>query len=270
MSGTVQPLSHIVHDCHCPANVCTENTCAYGVSTICPVLCQEVVYGTKYDPSLRTSLKRPEPMADVLDNEVIKLALENITKQARLERGEPIDTRAHMTSDETDAAPSDEFLVALQAGNLTVDHVNKMADEDTNIVKEHQDLAIRHVQINVKLVDGSMGDRDIISAIKLSSFGSFDGGNLLILYDVKASGEDARRPELRKAALRRTHLDRLVKLALRSRADGSDEALAIQQSDILVFFDAGRHGNAHSLLGSLKDDNDKAFAWCQTQHMLNP
>ena len=215
-------------------------------------------------------MKRTEPIADVLDNDVIKLALENITKQAKLERGEPIDTRAHMTSDETDAAPSDEFLVALQAGNLTVDHVNKMADEDTNIVKEHQDLAIRHVQINVKLVDGSMGDRDIISAIKLSSFGAFDSGNLLILYDVKASGEDARRPELRKAALRRTHLDRLVKLALRSRADGSDEALAIQQSDILVFFDAGRHGNAHSLLGSLKDDNDKAFAWCQTQHMLSP
>jgi len=74
-----------------------------------------------------------------------------------------------MTSDETDAAPSDEFLVALQAGNLTVDHVNKMADEETHIVKEHQDLAIRHIQINVKLFDGSMGDRDIISAMLSSS-----------------------------------------------------------------------------------------------------
>jgi len=87
---------------------------------------------------------------------------------------------------------------------------------------------------------------------------------------VKASGEDARRPERRKAALRRTHLDRLVKLALRSRASEPDEPLAFQQSDILVFFDAGRHGNAHSLLGSLKDDDDKAFAWFHPQHMLNP
>ena len=64
-----------------------RKTCAYGVSTICLVLCQEVVYGTKYDSNLRTSLKRPEPMADVLDNEVIKLALENITRQAKVERG---------------------------------------------------------------------------------------------------------------------------------------------------------------------------------------
>ena len=80
----------------------------------------------------------------------------------------------------------------------------------------------------------------------------------------------AQSTEKQLSALRRTHLDRLVKRALRSRASQPDEPLAIQQSDILVFFDAGRHGNAHSLLGSLKDDVDKAFAWCQTQHMLNP
>jgi len=228
------------------------------------------VYGQKYDGTLRTALKRPEPILEVLEHEVVKLVLENITKQSKLERGEPLDTRVQLVPDEDDGKPSDDFIVALEAGNLTVDHVSKMCDDDTNIVKDHQDLAIRHVQMNVKLVDGSMADRDIISAIKMSSFGTFDGGNLLIFYDVKSSGEDARRPDRRKAALRRPHLDRLVRLVLRSRLGDSDgDLLFIQQSDIFVFFDAGRHGNVHSFMGSLKNEDDKALACCRTHRMLN-
>jgi hypothetical protein len=228
------------------------------------------VYGQKYDGTLRTALKRPEPILEVLEHEVVKLVLENITKQSKLERGEPLDTRVQLVPDEDDGKPSDDFIVALEAGNLTVDHVSKMCDDDTNIVKDHQDLAIRHVQMNVKLVDGSMADRDIISAIKMSSFGTFDGGNLLIFYDVKSSGEDARRPDRRKTALRRPHLDRLVRLVLRSRLGDSDgDLLFIQQSDIFVFFDAGRHGNVHSFMGSLKNEDDKAVACCPTCRMLN-
>ena len=227
------------------------------------------MYGQKYDGALRTALKRPTPMLEVLENEVIKLALESITNQSKLERGEPIDTRVQLVTGENDGEPSDDFIVALEAGNLTVDHVNKMGDDDTNIVKDYQDAAIRHVQMNVKLVDGSMADRDIISAIKMSSFGNFDGGNMLIFYDVKSSGEDARRPDLRKATLRRPHLDRLVRLVLRSRLGDSDGDLFIQQSDIFVFFDAGRHGNVHSFMGSLKNEDDKAVACCPTRRMLN-
>ncbi len=114
-----------------------------------------------------------------------------------------------------------------------------------------------------------MADRDIISASKMTSFGTFDGGNMLICDDVKSSGEDARRPDRRKAALRRPHLDRLVRLVLRPRLGDSDEALFIQQSDIFVFFDAGRHGNVHYFMGSLKNEDDKSLACCRTHRMLN-
>jgi hypothetical protein len=84
---------------------------------------------------------------------------------------------------------------------------------------------------------------------------------------VASSGEDARRPDRRKAALRRQHLDRLVRLVLRSRLGDSDEVMFIQQSDIFVFFDAGRHGNVHYFMGSLKNDDDKALACCRTHRM---
>jgi len=58
--------------------------------------CQELVYGQKYDGTLRTALKRPEPILEVLEHEVVKLVLENITKQSKLERGEPLDTRVQL------------------------------------------------------------------------------------------------------------------------------------------------------------------------------
>ena len=260
-------MSEVAHDCHCFAHARTSLH-MFAMNWFVKS-CQELVYGQKYDGALRTAQKRPEPILEVLEQEVVKLVLENITKQSKLERGEPLDTRVQLVPDEDDGKPGDDFIVALEAGNLTVDHVSKMCDDDTNIVKDHQDLAIRHVQMNVKLVDGSMADRDIISAIKMSSFGTFDGGNLLIFYDVKSSGEDARRPDRRKAALRRQHLDRLVRLVLRSRLGDSDGDLFIQQSDIFVFFDAGRHGNVHSFMGSLKNEDDKAVACCPTRRMLN-
>jgi len=44
-----------------------------------------------------------------------------------------------------------------------------------------------------------------------STFGNFDNGNLLIVYDVKAAGEDAKRPDLRKPALRKLRLERMVR-----------------------------------------------------------
>ena len=226
---------------------------------------QDLVYSGKYDSVIRTALKRPSPILEALEADVIKLPLENIAKQTRLERGEPIDTRLPHETVDTDNSVDIDFVVALQAGNLTTDHVSNLAEDDSTIVKEHQEMAIRFVQMNVKLVDGSLIDREIISAIKMSSFGSFDSDKLLIFYDAKAAGEDARRPDVWKAALRRPHLDRLMKLALSCRCDS--DPLTINPSDFIVLFDAGRHGNTHTLLGSLKDDNDKA--WCLLQHAMH-
>ena len=59
------------------------------------------MYGQKYDGALRTALKRPTPVLEVLENEVIKLALEIITNQSKIERGEPIDTRVQLVTERT-------------------------------------------------------------------------------------------------------------------------------------------------------------------------
>ena len=77
-----------------------------------------------------------------------------------------------------------------------------------------------------------------------------------MFYDVKAAGEDSRRPVERKPALRKAHLDRLVKIVLSARSVSGN--FEIRPTDFYCLLDAGRHGNALSLTSSLKDDGDKA------------
>lgn len=198
--------------------------------------------------------KKADPIVETLGCETIKELFERIKKHVKEERGEILDIRPQLTDTEN---PIDvDFGVALQSGSLSVDHVSSLEEDASNIVKEHQDMAARTVQMNTKFLDGSLKPDAIISAIKTSTFGNFDSGNLIVFYDVKAAGEDSRRPDERKPALRKAHLDRLVKIVLSARSvSGNYE---IRPTDFYCLLDAGRHGNALSLTSSLKDDGDKA------------
>lgn len=212
----------------------------------------------KYDTTLRTSLKRTDSVADALGSETIKPLIDDIARKSADERGEVLDTASHIVPAESDTPDDSHYLIALQSGSLrslTVDHLVKMEHDDADTIKEHQDLAVRHLQMGVRLIDGSLPDKEIILAFQKVDAGI---GNLLIFYDVKASGEDSKRPESRKPMLRKVHLERSVKMALRSRNQDPD-VYHLLDSDIFVFLDAGRHGNTGSLTGSLKDDADKAI-----------
>jgi hypothetical protein len=193
----------------------------------------------------------------LVGTEVIKEALASITKQSAVDRGEVVDSRASIcTTDATSETYDTDFLIALQSGSLKADHVTCLEEDEMAIIKEHQEMSVKLVQMNVKLIDGSLPDKDIITLMGSSTIGTFDGGNVIIFYDVKASGEDAKRPEVRKPQLRKMHLERTIKLALHSR---TPDELHIRDSDFFVLLDGGRHGNAGSILGSLKDDTDKAM-----------
>jgi hypothetical protein len=114
--------------------------------------------------------------------------------------------------------------------------------------------------MNVKLVDGSMSDTEVMNSIKTSTVGQFDHGNLLVFYDVKAAGEDSEQPDVRKPGIRKQHVDRMVKVALRCRSP-DHTAMNIRPSDFYVLFDGGRRGNMGTLLGLLgllTDDGNKA------------
>ena len=218
---------------------------------------QDIVYCMKHDPTLRTTMRKPDSLNETLAIDVIKDALSAITKQSAVERGEVVDSRASLENAEDAEDTVDvDFLIALQSGSLKVDHVTSLEEDESAIIKDHQELAIKLVQMNIKLIDGSLPDKDIVSLMRSSTIGTFDGGNVLIFYDVKASGEDAKRPDTRKPQLRKSHLERSIKLALHCR---TPDHIHIHESDFFVLMDGGRHGNTSTLIGSLKDDADKAM-----------
>jgi hypothetical protein len=199
----------------------------------------------------------------------VKDALSSIAKQSVVERSEVVNNRTSMdTMYDTANTLDTGFLIALQSGSLTADHVMRLTDDESAIIKEHQNVAAELVQMNVKLIDGSLPDMDIITLMRSSTIGAFDGGNVVIFYDVKASGEDADQPATLKAQLRTTHLDRSIKLALHSR---TPDNLHIRDSDFVVLMDAGRGHDRDTLIGSLKDDTGKAmptFPFVNHRHPL--
>ena len=121
--------------------------------------------------------KKADPIVETLGCETIKELLERLKKHIKEERGEILDIRPQLTDTEN---PIDvDSGVALQSGSLSVDHVSSLEEDASSIVKEHQDMAARTVPMNTKFLDGSLKPDAIISAIKTSTFGSFDSGNLL-------------------------------------------------------------------------------------------
>jgi hypothetical protein len=203
-------------------------------------------------------MRKLDSVDSTLAAEVVADALSAVTKQSAVERGEVVDSRAPLDKPEDgDEGLSIDFMIALQSGSLKSERVTTLEEDDSAVIKEHQDLAAKLVQMNVKLIDGSLPDKDIITLMSSSTIGKFSDGNVIIFYDVKSSGEDAKRPEVRKPMLRKTRLDRSVKLALHCR---TPDDIGIRETDFFVMMDGGRHGNTSTLTGSLKDDADKAMS----------
>jgi hypothetical protein len=203
-------------------------------------------------------MMQPDSLKAALATEAINTALSSIVNQSAVERGEVVDNRMSMgtmcdTSDTLDI----DFLIAVQSGCLTTDHITSLDTEASAIIKEHQAMAVDLVQMKVKLVDGSLPDTDIIALMGSSNASSFDNGdNVMIFYDVKASGEDLHWPEMYTAQLRKTHLDRSIKLARYSRTPGE---LHILDSDVFVLMDGGCSDGFETLVGSMQCGADQAL-----------
>jgi len=208
-------------------------------------------------------MRKIDPVDSTMAAEQIAEALDAVTKQSTVERGEVVDSRAAIEKNDEEENVSIDVMIALQSGSLKADCVTNLEEDDSSVIKEHQESAAKLVQMSVKLIDGSLPDKDIITILSSSSIGKFTDGNVIIFYDVKASGEDAKRPEVRKPMLRKAHLERMIKLALHCR---TPDDIAIRETDFFVLMDGGRHGNAGTLTGALKDDSDKATPVPSSDH----
>jgi hypothetical protein len=231
-----------------------------------PALREAYIFSNKNDNTLLYALKKPGSI-DLLskaNDEHIETEFKMITEMAARERGEEpllVDTRLSTVDDEEPV----EFLLALHSTSLTRNHMETLCTEHEDVIKDHQEKASKLVAQLIRLIDGSLPDKDVLQQLRQSHVGQFntatlETGSLMIIYDVKVSAEDAKRPMLRKPSLRKSHLDRIMQLALTSRTpDGVDELTTIPQNEVILITDAGRDGNATALLSSVKINDQAPF-----------
>ena len=76
--------------------------------------------------------------------EVVADALSAVTKQSAVELGEVVDSRAPLDKpDDGDEGLSIDFIIALQSGSLKSERVTTLEEDDSAVIKEHQDLAAK-------------------------------------------------------------------------------------------------------------------------------
>ena len=202
--------------------------------------------------------KKASPLDELLaiNDDTLKTEFDRMSQLTAAERGdEPqaVDTLP-CGSDDTDHG---EFAVVLQSSSLTSTHVDNLTAENQDVVKDHQEKAVKLVSQLVRLIDGSLPDKEVLSQLRMSHVNkhNFDGSNgyLIMFYVVKSAAEDAKRPSNRKPAVRKMHLDRLMGLTLQGRSvDGEDHITSLGSHDAIMIMDAGRDGNATPLLSSVK------------------
>ena len=219
---------------------------------------QDTVYNIRYDGPLKVAVKANRSLDEALDSEDIREALEKIESLGAEELAAQKQPAAHEAAEDATvglpAAAADVCRLSLPQEQF--EKLGSLGDDDQDVVAEHAALAARIVAENVRLLDGSDKESTITDIIRQSPVGMLRGspeGSILIHYDVKLSGEDAHRPAYRPPALRRPHLEKLVRATLRSRLSNEAE-LAITPGDVFVLFDAGRPGNQNFLTGAFSTE----------------
>ena len=187
-------------------------------------IAQDLVFKTKFDSQIWLAWRKHQSAADVLDDNTIR------------SRWEAIETKSA-------AVKSSVLLEELQDQGIS--------DRDREVVKNATKEATEMVAAGCSLFDGTNDESLLVMALRHSAlFGIRGDGNrrVVIIYDIKASGEDATNPFQRAAPLRKTHVDRLTRVALEARSSDPD---TINPGDVWMFFDDGRPKLISQLQGSL-------------------
>jgi len=209
------------------------------------------VFKSKFDGTLKTSLKNSLTVVDALDSEPIRQIWEVIeTKSAALAAASSpvVDLTAIQELD-----VGDDDLVVMSAV-FAADRLEAMSAANRDLVKDAAEGAKRIVAAGVRLIDGEDKESTLIAAIRDGPISRIQGGSdgyVTIIYDLKSSGEDPSDPFRRSAPLRKSHVDRMTRVALKARSPTVEDEV-INPGDVWVTLDDGRPSIIKQLHSGLK------------------
>jgi len=215
-----------------------------------------LIYGTKHDLAVKIAVKGGQKMDELLDNEMLQEEWAAIQSSVLLLAET---SRGGAAAD--DVAPTLANTFSLAAGALGDEApgiIAELSEAQQESLCEYETEARVLVSSIVRLVDGSQAEKALVTILQKSTIGKIRGGldgNVVVIYDLKSSGEHVKRPDIYPPPLRRGHAEKMVRVALRSRLSpdaGEDEALSILGGDVLIFFDGARPSFQDALQGGIK------------------
>ena len=212
---------------------------------------QDLVFKSKYDGSLKTALKNCQSPTDALDHELIRARWEIIETKSAGMAAQMLPAVPDSLSEVHASEVGDEEMVLMSAV-FAPDRLQSLSSEQRNLVKDSTEEAKRLVAAGVRLLDGMDSERSLIQALRDSPISRIQGGvdgYVVIIYDLKSSGEDPTDAAQRSAPLRTIHVEGRTGIALKARSVDDD---TINPGDMWVILDDGRFALGKQLQGSLK------------------
>lgn len=232
--------------------------CALSFSTRLQAYVYKMVHDGAHLSAMRTTCSL-EKIYEYNDG-ALQSILDECKATAARERGEEpatVTVAPPLADYDDPSSETSQFAIALKSDSLRLDDLLTVSHDTRAIIMDHQEAASTRVSEFARLLSGSIKDDALLKHMRESHVGTvsaadLQNGCILIAYDVKASGEDSKRPAYRQPAFRKTHLTRLMSLALQCRLPPDAVRTELAKHEVVALFDAGRDGNAAALLSQVR------------------
>jgi hypothetical protein len=196
---------------------------------------EEIVYRTEHDAALKAGLRSRLTPKEVLEQEDTKLTemigqLDEALEAEKLptdEATEDHDEVSEVIIEDDDAGGSPPELLELGLTKLDTDKRQQL--------RYWHEQADRKVRQQVKLVVEPSSLNQVRDSVKDSVPGQFPvagaGKTVLIVYDVKLSGESITYPQVRKPPLR-SHYKKMMQGTMLARSVGSEPPTEVMPHDV--------------------------------------
>lgn len=201
------------------------------------------MFGTKYDAYLKGLLKNGSPCSDLFE---LKAMEEVVGKIQAAAVAQPEEQKMDLADEDVDQQQG-SFVGVLQSAGFesekAKEELKTATEADLEVLDNAKIEAKRAVEQFVCIfIDDSAASgncNNLINTLRVWPGGKTDDLSegtyaSLILYDVKQSGEDGRRPT-RGAPFRRAHFEKMIRAVLRARSSTStEEEPSVAAGDVFV------------------------------------
>lgn len=220
------------------------------------------MYGITHDVSLKIAIKNHKAPKDVMDYLPVKTELDEIkaaleTEGRTTKASGDIQEDTNLDDDDDDegcklpggaspAAARGAPVAGMPQRPSLMERASVLSGLTLVDKKFWLAFAKRTIAAHIKLFtepDSSSDVRDLINKTSIAKAKGIDKEDcVMILFDVKQSGECITAPHLRVPPLRDEQIGKLITGVLESRRAGDPDADALIDGDVLCMFDGGRHG----------------------------